>query len=321
MLRRQFLGGGLAGVLLRAWSARATTVYSAKGLKIDPPGGNAGEIERKERALRARALAAFPYPRVEAEGRDAFATWHLLKTQDRGVPVVVGGDDDLARIAEALLPSRKPRRPEAILAAADKLNFPDDLAALRRREAQEAHAAALKAWRDHPDDPGFTITELDETGEQRTLSKADTWQRLLAPPPEPALGEWPAAAAAPQQGLSVVRDVPTGKLLDKVHIVLLPAGDWTEAPALLNWGGWNGCPPPEYHVAALRSWRQRYGAELVGMGGDALNLTVARRPLSRDEALALAREHYLYCSDAVDQTLRPLALHLMSDDWWSFWWD
>lgn len=318
MLRRQFLGGGLAGVLLSA-GARATTIYSAKGLKIDPPGGNAGEIERREHALRARALAAFPYPHVEAEGRDAFATWHLLKGQDRGVPIVVGGDDDLARVAEALLPSRKPRRPEAILAAANKLRFPDDLAALRKREAQEAHDAALKAWREHPDDPGFTFTELNENGEQRTLSKAETWQRLLAPPQEPALGDWPAAAVAPQQGLSVVRDVPTGKLLDKVHIVLLPAKDWTEAPALLNWGGWNACPPPEYHVAALRAWSARYGAELVGMSGYALDLAVATRPLSRDEALTLAREQALYCSG--DQTLRARALDLMSDDWWSFWWD
>ncbi len=318
MLRRQFLGCGLVGVLLCAGRARATTIYSAKGLKTDPPGGNAGEIERRERALRARALAAFPYQRVEAEGRDAFATWHLLKTQGRGVPVVVGGDDDLARVAEALLPSRKPRRPEAILAAAAKLDFPDGLAALRRREAEEAHDAALKAWREHPDDPGFTFTELNENGEQRTLSKAESWQRLLAPPQEPVLGDWPAAAT-PQQGLSVVRDVPTGKLLDKVHIVLLPANDGTEAPAFLNWGGWNTCPPPEYHVAALRAWRARYGAELVGMGGYALDLAVAARPPSRDDALALAREQTLYCSG--DRTLRALALDLMGDDWWSFWWD
>ena len=304
-------------------SARAgapvTTVYSAKGLKIDPPGGNAGEIKRKAAALHARALAAFPYERIAVSGRDALATWQSLKGQARGVPVVIGGDDDLGRVAEAFLGLHKTRKPEAILAAADGLRFPDDLAALRRSEDAQAHAAALKAWREHPDDPGVTITELDATGGQRTLSKSETWQRLLAPPREPELGEWPDAASAPS-GLTVATDTAGGGPLDKVYIVLLPAGDATEAPAFLNWGGWNACPAPEFHVAALRSWRERYGAELVGMSGDTLSLAVSRRPPSRDEALALAREHYLYCSDSVE-ALRPWAYGLLSSDWWSFRWD
>jgi hypothetical protein len=333
MLRRQVLGGlagaflGAWGAFLGAWGARAaapgTTVYSAKGLKADPPGGNAGEIERRANAARARALAAFPYERVETQGRDAFATWRALKAQGRGVPVVIGGDDDLARVAEWLALGRKQHRPDAILAAAAKLSFPQDLAALRKAEAEAERARTLKQYREHPDEPGVMITETDANGGQRTLSRAETWQRLLAPPQEIPLGDWPDGPDA-SSGLAVANDLSTGKPLGKVHIVLLPANDWTEAPAWLSWGGWNDCPAPEFHVAALRSWRERYGVELVGMSHEMLNLTAASRPQTRDEALALAREQYLYAPDVVEQgtqALRPLAYDLMSGDWWLFWWD
>jgi hypothetical protein len=92
----------------------------------------------------------------------------------------------------------------------------------------------------------------------------------------------------------------------------------------MHYGNWNDCPSPAYHVAALRSWRDRYGAELVGFNADTLNLRVSRKPPTREEALALAREHYFYCNDIVDQgvrTYRKLAAGLMESDWWFFWWD
>jgi hypothetical protein len=95
-------------------------------------------------------------------------------------------------------------------------------------------------------------------------------------------------------------------------------------PAYLRWGNWNGCPAPEYHVAAFRSWRDRYGAELVGLSHDVVNIHVRRRPKTRGEALDLGRQQYLYCSDIVDQgvgTLNALAAALMEHDWWYFWWD
>jgi hypothetical protein len=60
------------------------------------------------------------------------------------------------------------------------------------------------------------------------------------------------------------------------------------------------------------------------MGADTVELRVRRRPGSRDEALALAREHYAYCNDTVDQgtkDMATLAANLMGSDWWFFWWD
>jgi hypothetical protein len=139
----------------------------------------------------------------------------------------------------------------------------------------------------------------------------------------PEQGSWPPIADA-QPGLTVASDILTGKPLERVHIIILPITDGSEAPAYLCWGAWNACPPPELHVALLRSWNARYGTELVGLSGDVLNLRAARRPATRDEAMALAGEQYLYCSDIVDQgtmTLAPLAASLMDGDWWFFWWD
>jgi hypothetical protein len=125
-------------------------------------------------------------------------------------------------------------------------------------------------------------------------------------------------------GLTVAQDVLTGKPLPKVYIGLAPTNDWTTIPAYLRWGGWNDCPAAEYHVAAMRKWRDRYGAELVGMSSDTINLRVAIRPKTREEAIALARDQYTYCTDTIDQGVRTysaLAASLMANDWWYFWWD
>ena len=110
---------------------------------------------------------------------------------------------------------------------------------------------------------------------------------------DPALGEWPASAN-PSMGLSVARDFLTRKPRPKVHIGVVPTDDWTTIPAYLRWGGWNECPAPEHHVAAMRAWRDRYGAELIGMSIDTINMRVAAKPKTRTEALALAREHHIY---------------------------
>jgi hypothetical protein len=109
-----------------------------------------------------------------------------------------------------------------------------------------------------------------------------------------------------------------------VHIALIPTDDPTAIPAFMQWGHWNACPPPAYHVAALRAWRDKYGAELIGLGSDVINLRVARRPATREEALDLARVQHVYCNDIIDQgvgTYRALAAGLMENDWWFFWWD
>jgi hypothetical protein len=140
---------------------------------------------------------------------------------------------------------------------------------------------------------------------------------------EAPLGEWPAEPAY-GWGLSIAYDLTTNQAKSVVRIALIPTDDPTAIPAYMNWGDWNACPSPAYHVAALRAWRDNYGAELIGLGPDVINLRVARKPATREEALELARAHYVYCNDIIEQgvgSYRALAAGLMASDWWFFWWD
>jgi hypothetical protein len=218
-----------------------------------------------------------------------------LKKAGRGVPVVIG--NDLDGIAEPFHPGYGGRKPvEETLAAAGAIHLPESLFALRRDEEIAAEAALEKMGLSYE-------TESEEN--------------------EPPMGEWPAESGS-SPGLAVAYDVLTRAYYPRVYIVLVPTDDPTTIPAHLHWGNWNACPPPQHHVAALRHWRDRYGAELVGLSRDTLNIRVARKPATREEALELAQVQYVYCNDIVDQgtwSLKALAAELIAHDWWFFWWD
>jgi hypothetical protein len=241
----------------------------------------------------AANLPAFPFPLVTVPGDQALATWQRLRAEGKGWPVVLGGDEDLMLVTEGLL-EIDTRAPEDILAAARTLRFPASLIEQRAEDRRRA-----REW-------------LRENGHDDGEDEEH----------QPEVGDWPDAVEP--LGLTVATDVLTGAPLDAVHLCILPCATGSEAMAFLRWGGWNKNPPAEHHVAALRSWEERFGAELVGLSHDTMNLHVAVRPATRDAALSLAREHYLYCNDVVDQgteTLAALGGALMDGDWWYFWWD
>jgi hypothetical protein len=242
----------------------------------------------------AVAMENFPYEIVETSGEDALATWEKLKNAGRGTPVVLGSG------IEKYLPTPAQRAQlptvQDILAVAATINFPDDFLKFRRDE----HAAAIA----HLSEMNLPIGLEDEEY-------------------EPPLGEWPTETG-PSTGLSVLYDYATRGTRSRVPIALIPTDDPADVPAYLHWGDWNACPPPAYHVAALRAWRAQYGAELVGIAGDTMNLRVSRKPVTPEEALDLACVQYVYCNDIIDQgvgSYRALATGLMAHDWWFFWWD
>jgi hypothetical protein len=313
MRRRDVLTGGTAFALVATSGAQ---------------GMAQSDWEERLNQWRAEALAKFPFERITVTGDQALAEWERLRKTRSEFPVVIGSDEDVAQIMQAfdtqhMPPQYRPKSAAETIEAAKQIHFPADLVARRQKEGADAHRVIAELLQKNPNAPLPTFVDIDSNGQRQVLDRAETEARLLAEPRDPPLGDWPASVDA-SPGLSVAYAVLTGKPLDKVHIALIPTGDWTTVPAHLHWGDWNANPPPEFHVAALRSWRNRYAAELIGMSHDVLNLRVARRPTSRDEALALAREQYVYCNDIVDQgmqTLSALAAGLMNDDWWYFWWD
>jgi hypothetical protein len=243
------------------------------------------------------AVANFPYEIVETSGENALAVWEELKRAGRGAPVVLG-EGELDNLLAPFDPRHRARLEPVgtILAAADAINFPDDIFKRRRDD----HAEAKLYF-------GQIASLADFNNDEC----------------EAPLGEWPAESSY-GSGLSVAYDGISGQLRSTVHIALIPTDDPTTIPAYMRYGNWNECLPPAYHVAALRAWRDRYGAELVGLSADVINLRVSSKPATREEALEVARAQYFYCNDIIDQGIgsyRALAAGLLASDWWFFWWD
>lgn len=272
------------------------------------------ELARREAEWRAEALAAFPYERIQISGANALQEWEWLRRTASVAPVVVGGDEALDRILEPFHPDPRGRSDESwlvqTLAKADQLTHPKSLMAHR-----EAEGERLRQWCEENADYCAAFQVFEENLGESSVSP-DYFPHDTAPAEEEPSHQVPP--------LTVALDWRTGQPFESVWLVLVPTDDWTTIPAHLRWGHWNANPPPEIHVAALRSWRDRYGAELVGLSGDTMNIRVASKPASPDEAMALAGELYVYCNDIVDQgvgTVANLAAMLQSEDWWFFWWD
>lgn len=111
-------------------------------------------------------------------------------------------------------------------------------------------------------------------------------------------------------------------------LLLVPVQESWQIPSILTFSGcgWNECPPTQVHIAFLKRWHEKYGAELLCMGKDSLYLLVKKPVQTREEALSLATEQYPYCPDNVLQgggnsTLSGGAIDLLDAKIWEFWWD
>ena len=141
----------------------------------------------------------------------------------------------------------------------------------------------------------------------------------------PERGDWPSNAM-PQSGFFGPKDVLTGEYLDEVLIGLSPApvSRWWETAAHIRFGDWNECPDSGVHVMLHKLWAETYGARLMTMAFDTLELKIEKPINNRDEALEMATLLYEYCNDSVDQgfgTLEELAASLVGATTWAFWWD
>lgn len=137
------------------------------------------------------------------------------------------------------------------------------------------------------------------------------------------VGEWPDDVV-PSRRLQVPYSYSTGRPVEHLTLATLPISQGWQSAAVLGWGGWNECPMPAEHVALHRSWADRYGAEVVCMTLDIVEMHVARPPATREAAMALAHEQFAYCSDIVLQgteSVSALAAELLDSPFWFFWWD
>jgi hypothetical protein len=146
-------------------------------------------------------------------------------------------------------------------------------------------------------------------------SVAEDLERLDLQGGRPSIG--PAPGAPPPGNDSPAPVVLAG---------LVPAEKPWHVPAWLGWGGGpGGCPPPARHVAAMKAWRERHGAEVVAMdSGGRVQMRVENPPRTAKAALRLAREHRAYCAGSAGRGgpgwEESLARSLLGQRAWSFCW-
>ncbi len=134
-------------------------------------------------------------------------------------------------------------------------------------------------------------------------------------------GDWPEDVA-PYTTFATARSNETREPISPLPIALIPTPISWQAPAYLRFD--SGFISPAIHTAMARRWHEQYGAEVIGAFPDLIEMWVAWPPLTREDALELAKEQYIYCNDIViqgTQTLQALAAGLLGGTAWFFWWD
>lgn len=153
-------------------------------------------------------------------------------------------------------------------------------------------------------------------------------------PPQLPFERWPGLAPASPRGIdpgehaAALAESPGGleQLTGRsegVHIGLVPAADGAAALASCGWvsrRGWT-----EEDAAVIRSWQDRFGAQLCTLGTDIVVLSVAW-PAAPEHQVHVAAEHLAYeTSEALyaggATTFEEYAADLSDCHTWWFWWD
>ncbi|MGC9665509.1 DUF4253 domain-containing protein [Planosporangium sp. 12N6] len=122
-----------------------------------------------------------------------------------------------------------------------------------------------------------------------------------------------------------------GTSADPDWLCLVPARAGYELPALLgapHVNDWYASKEHDRltvtdHVGVLRSWQQRFGADVRYLGVVALGLVVATPPTDPHDVARVAVEQFAYCDDLDQFVGEPhrVAQHQVPTHRWYFWWD
>ncbi|GAA3112235.1 hypothetical protein GCM10017600_65850 [Streptosporangium carneum] len=154
-------------------------------------------------------------------------------------------------------------------------------------------------------------------------AKADQLE-LLAPFGARCPGPAPAGRQAADPDM--VADWYAGLVAERrTPLGLVAAERGADVLAVMGWQG--ALNHNEWMVplaAVVRSWEDRFGARVVSLGFNTLDLSVAAPPVTPEHALHVAAEHWTFCPDSVIYsagTLTDYAEQITGRNAWSFWWD
>jgi hypothetical protein len=148
--------------------------------------------------------------------------------------------------------------------------------------------------------------------------------------PDPALFDAleEIAPPAPERGIRVLQQFSARTYnvepVAQAAVMRIPTASSCWIPVYLDWGGWNAVPSNLELAAVARHWHETWGARLIAISSDQLELRVSGKPQSHAEAVALLREQYCLSGDNWEfdkAVLEEAAAHLRVADSREFWWD
>ncbi|HEX3356756.1 MAG TPA: DUF4253 domain-containing protein [Tepidisphaeraceae bacterium] len=164
----------------------------------------------------------------------------------------------------------------------------------------------------------FALKEAERLEDFKKYNPGEDPANFLTP-----VGDWPDSIM-PSNNFFTPFDTLSRKPLARIVMGLIPTTICWESPAFLRLGGWNECPDAALHCAVQKYWQQQYDAVIVAATHDVVEMKVRRPPMTREAAMKLAKEQFIYCQDIVEQgtqTLSRLAAGLLNGSAWFFWWD
>ncbi|OUL28841.1 DUF4253 domain-containing protein [Nostoc sp. 106C] len=165
---------------------------------------------------------------------------------------------------------------------------------------------------------------LKNTAQERREEWGNHENIILKPVKLAEIGDWNEPISAADEEYTIPYDILTRLPHPSIVVALVPTTFSWQVPAFLNFGNWNDCPASAIHICLMKYWHQKYGAEVVGITNDVVEMCVKHPPKNHEAAFHLAQEQYIYCYDIVDQgvqTLNKLANLLLYRKVWYFWWD
>ncbi|WP_017976678.1 DUF4253 domain-containing protein [Actinopolyspora halophila] len=125
---------------------------------------------------------------------------------------------------------------------------------------------------------------------------------------------------------TVLANQLTQRLLDEqTRLGLVPVPRGADALTVLGWSGaTNHVSRSAGLSAVLRSWEERFGARVLRLGPDRLDLSVAAPPIRAEHAAAVAAEHWTFAPDRIMQdtgSISAYAEEIRGRRQWTFWWD
>lgn len=253
--------------------------------------------------------------RLVVRGERALDTWHALRALVAKTgywPVLLGDEEWAQRHVGNIELAEEWQKPSAaaIITAADAINVPVWFQT-EIDKVTEYYRPPRGAW-------------PDEIVIREDLAAHNAW---LGAPPDNELDILYQHGDYRYDAMLASGERLRG-LVPLVYVALLPTGHGWQAPAYLRFGGWNDAPQPAEHVAVLRRWASRYGAEVLAMKFDTIELLIRRPPSNREQALAAAWECWAYAPDCLPgeyrraaHSIEGLAAYLAYVRIWGYWWD